>query len=831
MVWHRVDIQRTDAEMSLTVDGLHTSFFDIPGHFFELNIKYGIFVGGTGNFNELFLGKLQNFRGCLDQLFYNGIDVIESASKMNGSSGVTFDCSNEFESTLLDSISFVSGGSFLLLPGFASSVRNGGTLSFDVKTSSTIAVLFYNSGSATHQADFIAVEIINGRISLSINDGNGIVVLQSEALVDDGFWHHVEIQFSPIYLEISVDGRSRNLRPSLGDNKFFDLSEQMFVGGIEVNKQSVAYQQGLQSILSEGPESSLKGCLKGIKMNQKAVGLRDAQITKGIKAGECFWEFPCLIYDGSPCVEGAECFQEGLSDFRCLCDTSICVKPNFTSHYKLFNSKSENNDFIDVEFLKLQPLNIAEGGSDLITSNLIDVVFDYEKYGITENGVLFHINEPPRHGTLEVEIWDRTPASHYVSFSGRSENVFTLHDLATEKVRYTHDGSDNFNDSIVFDLEFHSRSFRLPAFIDGHKHNFIFHIKIHPVNDAPKIKSNNNVLKLPRNTKKTITKDILFAEDDDSSPEEIRYNIINIFNGDQSFIEDTRNPDSPIDGFTQKDINKNHIRFVHKSKVNQKSDKRNIKISFAIADKNQESAETTLEVDLFQLELIIKNNTGIMMPHNTFGIISSANLSFTTNSDADLSQFIRFDIIKPFNYGNIQKLRGNGHWANVTFFTQRQLNRNKIRYFHFREKPNFDVMQLQVSCNEIKASNMIEFRISFKTLQLRPVSIKQLIINQDIKELPITNKELKYDTQPFPSPPQHIIYTILSRPTFGALYLVMGNITSKIDIGSFVTQKMIDDGLFVYSCSSVSFPPIEDSFDFEVTTQGGLTNVEVASFQ
>ena len=48
----------------------------LPGRFYELNIHYGVFVGGMGDFNEIFLGNQKNFRGCLENLFFNGIEVM-----------------------------------------------------------------------------------------------------------------------------------------------------------------------------------------------------------------------------------------------------------------------------------------------------------------------------------------------------------------------------------------------------------------------------------------------------------------------------------------------------------------------------------------------------------------------------------------------------------------------------------------------------------------------------------------------------------------------------------------------------------------------------------
>jgi len=36
-------------------------------------------VGGMGNFNEIFLGNQENFRGCMDSIFFNGVDVLIAA--------------------------------------------------------------------------------------------------------------------------------------------------------------------------------------------------------------------------------------------------------------------------------------------------------------------------------------------------------------------------------------------------------------------------------------------------------------------------------------------------------------------------------------------------------------------------------------------------------------------------------------------------------------------------------------------------------------------------------------------------------------------------------
>ena len=53
----------------------------LPGRFYELNIHYGVFVGGMGDFNEIFLGNQKNFRGCMENVYFNSIDVMIRAEE------------------------------------------------------------------------------------------------------------------------------------------------------------------------------------------------------------------------------------------------------------------------------------------------------------------------------------------------------------------------------------------------------------------------------------------------------------------------------------------------------------------------------------------------------------------------------------------------------------------------------------------------------------------------------------------------------------------------------------------------------------------------------
>jgi hypothetical protein len=55
----------------------------LPGRFYELNVHFGVFVGGMGDFSEIFLGNQETFRGCIEDVTFNGIDVLEQARRVS----------------------------------------------------------------------------------------------------------------------------------------------------------------------------------------------------------------------------------------------------------------------------------------------------------------------------------------------------------------------------------------------------------------------------------------------------------------------------------------------------------------------------------------------------------------------------------------------------------------------------------------------------------------------------------------------------------------------------------------------------------------------------
>ncbi|KAG7163022.1 Chondroitin sulfate proteoglycan 4-like 3, partial [Homarus americanus] len=100
-------------------------------------------------------------------------------------------------------------------------------------------------------------------------------------------------------------------------------------------------------------------------------------------------------------------------------------------------------------------MEVQEGGQALVTADHLRLVLDYEKYGVRESGVLFHVITRPSRGRLDVHIWRRP-----------EDTIFTLLDLNNDRVTYIHDGSETTEDSIVLELELVTRTgYILPSYL------------------------------------------------------------------------------------------------------------------------------------------------------------------------------------------------------------------------------------------------------------------------------------------------------------------------------------------------------------------------------
>ncbi|XP_043510308.1 chondroitin sulfate proteoglycan 4 [Frieseomelitta varia] len=783
--WHEVNLTRREANITLQIDVIHTTRSLLPGRFFELNIHYGVFIGGQGDFNELFLGHTDYLRGCMADIIYNGARVIEYAKSRKGQSeatAVTWSCSPEFDATRSTEVSFVEDGAFTAIP--RPIPRSGSKWEFELKTGAESGLLLYNTGQSSY-ADYLGIELFEGKIRLLMNKGNGPTELTHGTLVADGKWHRVAVDFNPSGIGITVDRQEKTITLPSGGNRYLDLADTLYIGGTELNKRARALGKGLKS-----GDVSYKGCLRSMLLDNKELGLPDVKISQGIVVG-CVWGFPCIEAD--PCVPEAVCSQLGVSSFKCDCDQPLCIKPNYAEDYKIY---SRANLPVNLEMLSLSPLVLSEGGHVLVTSDNIAMVLDIAKYGVEEDGVIFTLVTPPTYGTLALDL-----------LTTRTEHSFTLQDINRDKIQYMHDGSETTEDSMILEVTLVAGAgYTLPGYLRG-RLRFPLHVNVTPVNDPPLLEiSTAKVLRLAQGTRKILTKELIWAIDADTPSDMLVYTVLHT-DADAGYVERVTYPSRPIDTFTQAELMQGLIAYVHRGNA-----KPNAKLDLRVSDGIESSQPASLRVAAHPLEIKLMHNTGLVVVHRSYSYLTPANLSFTTNSD-DNTIDIRYDIVSQPQFGTIQKLKDvSSSWMNVDHFTSRDIELHAIRYLHNEGSPNQDEFKFQASVREVRAQHTYDFRITFIDLELKET--KRVPINfTNVAEVTVTGQNLRYQTNPLITAFNKIAFTVTTGPRYGNLFLS----SRRLDTGDTFTQEDIDSGKLRYRLFKRAYSTILDEFAFKVS--------------
>ncbi|KAJ8737306.1 hypothetical protein PYW07_000577 [Mythimna separata] len=797
--WHHVSIIRREANLTMKVD--ETSVKKrLPGRFFELNIHFGIFLGGQGDFSELFLGHMENFRGCMEDVYYNGVKIIEKARSRSGSvhvEGVTWNCAPEFDADLNSDISFVDEGAYLILPRINS--RAGGKWQIEFKTIAQNAIILYNAGGG-RGADFLAVEILEGVIRVKMARGQIVHTVR----VNDGQWHKMHLSFYPSMIELSVDNIAMHTRIESGGTRYLDLSDSFYLGGIESEKQQRAFTKGIKAA-----DSSIMGCIKPIEVDEKIYGLPNAVVTYGVSP-KCVWWYPCHSSPGNPpCVPQGVCEQHGVDHFTCKCDTDLCINPDYAEKYKVFSKSSS-----ELELVALFPLTVQEGGVSVITTQNIDVVLDHHKYGVRPSGVVLHVAQSPQHGRIAVDLSLQRNSQQYNFIEGesKSKQFFTLLDLSRDKVRYVHDGSENHQDAIVLDMELIPETkFTLPSYLQG-RNTFVLHVNVTPVNDPPVLSLlPGKVLRLTQGTRKVITSDILKAEDPDTAPEDLLYTVLHGKNeANSGHIEMSG---QPVDSFTQQDIDSGVISYVHGTTNDKQLNKTSLRLTLQVSDGIETSGPGILRISIVPLQVRLVNNTGLQLVHNSYAIISADNLTFTTNAD-EVNVQVKYDIVKPPQFGVVERLRVlDGTWQTVDSFTSEMITFGRVRYMHLLGNPSHDEFKFKASVGSIRTNTLYDFRLTFIKLELYQSVNEELVLN-NTREAFISSQHLTFKTNPLTLPSDRVVYTILRPPKYGILHLSAGK--HHLQMHSTFTQQHIDTDQLWYRLHRRAYSHIQDEFTFVV---------------
>ncbi|XP_021566029.1 contactin-associated protein-like 4 isoform X1 [Carlito syrichta] len=304
--WHSVLIQHLGKQVNFTVDE-HRHHFHTQGEFNYLDLDYEISFGGIPAPGKSLSFPHKNFRGCLENLYYNGVDIIDLVKQQNPQvnimGNVSFSCSQPQSLP----VTFLSSRSYLELPG--SSGEDEVSTTFQFRTWNKAGLLLFSE-----------LQLVSGGLLLFLSDGKLKLSLYQPGKLpsditagvglNDGQWHSVSLSAKRTQLIVVVDSHVASAVPSLG-------SEQVYSGGTYYFGGCPDKSFGSKC---KSPLGGFQGCMRLISISNKVVDLISVQQGalgnfSDLQIDSCGISDRCLP---NYCEHGGECSQSW-STFHCNC--------------------------------------------------------------------------------------------------------------------------------------------------------------------------------------------------------------------------------------------------------------------------------------------------------------------------------------------------------------------------------------------------------------------------------------------------------------------------------------------------------------------------------
>ncbi|KAM6176573.1 contactin-associated protein-like 4 isoform 6-T6 [Erethizon dorsatum] len=302
--WHSVLIQHLGKQVNFTVDE-HRHRFHTQGEFSYLDLDYEISFGGISAPSKSVSFPHNNFHGCLENLYYNAVDIIDLAKKQKPqiiiTGNVSFSCSQPQSVPL----TFLSSRSYLALSTFS---RNDEiSVSFQFRTWNKAGLLLFSE-----------LHLISGGLLLLLSDGKLKLNLQPSGKLpsditaggglNDGQWHSISLYAKRNHLSLMVDGHVTSA--SLLGPEIYSGGTYYFGGCPEKS-----FATKCKSLLG-----GFQGCMRLISISNEVIDLISVQQGSlgnfsDLQIDSCGISDRCLP---NYCEHGGECSQSW-STFHCNC--------------------------------------------------------------------------------------------------------------------------------------------------------------------------------------------------------------------------------------------------------------------------------------------------------------------------------------------------------------------------------------------------------------------------------------------------------------------------------------------------------------------------------
>ncbi|KAM4556058.1 contactin-associated protein-like 4 [Fundulus diaphanus] len=308
--WHYVAMELHGLQLNLTVDK-HTLRVKIPTEFHHLDIDE-LSVGAVqGLKSHKLLHSKRNFHGCLENLVFNDLNLIELAKfgdqRVTLVGNVTFSCVEPVSVA----VTFPGPQSFLQLPWTASSSSGSASIGFQFRTWNKAGLLL--TFDLPRQGGVARLFLSEARLRLQIQKGGRVLLeLSAGSALSDGQWHSVELNSRRSHLTVSVDkDEGGSAQASLSFP--VTVESHVFFGGCPAGET-----QGCRHHFN-----AFQGCMRLLNLDNRTVDLIAVQQKQFGNYSNLQIDMCGIIDRCSPsrCEHGGLCSQTW-TVFHCNCSGS-----------------------------------------------------------------------------------------------------------------------------------------------------------------------------------------------------------------------------------------------------------------------------------------------------------------------------------------------------------------------------------------------------------------------------------------------------------------------------------------------------------------------------
>uniref|UniRef100_A0A452R680 Contactin associated protein like 3 n=1 Tax=Ursus americanus TaxID=9643 RepID=A0A452R680_URSAM len=324
--WHSVLFEHARQLVTLTVDR-HSRQFQAQGQLSHMDLDPEISFGGILAPGKSVTFQRKHFDGCLENINFNGEDIIDLAKSSGPSSpgNASFSCSQPQSVP----VTFPSSRSHLVLPGTLA--QDGASISFQFRTWNQAGLLL----SSCFQCPIRGYVQTDLMVSVGLTDGQWFTGSLSDLYspgvgLNDGQWHSVSLTVQRDQLSVVVDQAGALTVRTAQPLETHAGSAYLFGGCLPPGSGSGC----------EAPLAGFQGCLRLISVNAQEVDLISVQ--RGVLGNSSGLRIDsCGILDRcSPnrCEHGGRCSQSWTA-FHCNCTGTGYT--GATCHHPLYEQSCE----------------------------------------------------------------------------------------------------------------------------------------------------------------------------------------------------------------------------------------------------------------------------------------------------------------------------------------------------------------------------------------------------------------------------------------------------------------------------------------------------------